>query len=207
MNTYNQKLLKGIKIFFKILYIIVIIFFVFGLLSQIMSFLIPDISGLASLPYLYVDHEPEVNLALNGKGLIASDIFAIGIINVTDVSLIYKILSGLFSTITLFLFVVILKKVKSIIHSIEQTEVFSILNANRLKAIGWLLLLVLAESNTIILLINPNAEEFTLMGKMMMSIMLISDSIGMIVAIVFTFFMAAVFKIGVNMQEENQSFV
>jgi hypothetical protein len=206
MNPSNQKLLKGIKIFFKVVYIILIVVFAVNLLSQgIVLFL-----GKEQISVLSVFHtiqHPDITMKFAGKAVQPEMLFGIGAVVIKGVPLYIKISNSLSVLIGLFLFILILRTIRLIIKSIDQNDVFSMLNAQRLKRAGFLLLaeLIITESVT---LINSFSIQRIGSSDLASLIGLIAGKAsGSLIAIVFIFFMAAVFKIGVNMQEENQSFV
>ena len=206
MNPSNQKLLKGIKIFFKVVYIILIVVFAVNLLSQgIILFL-----GKEQISVLSVFHtiqHPDITMKFAGKAVQPEMLFGIGAVVIKGVPLYIKISNSFSVLIGLFLFILILRTIRSIIKSIDQNDVFSMLNAQRLKRAGFLLLaeLIITESITLINSFSiqgiGSSDLASLIG------LIAAEASGSLIAIVFIFFMAAVFKIGVNMQEENQSFV
>ena len=205
MNPANKKLLKGIKIFFKTLYIVTLIFFIFSSLGAIPILI--NKSGTGPIPIVFIEEQPDLNLEINGKPIEAADLSTIGIVEVTGAPFGIRFFSIMLSLSTIFCFVIILRKIRLIIKSISQNELFTLENAARLRIMGWLLLVAFLASNAMLLFLNINSVEFTFKGKFMAFSMIFGDSVGYLVAMVFIFFMAAVFKIGVNMQEENKSFV
>jgi hypothetical protein len=62
-------------------------------------------------------------------------------------------------------------------------------------------------SITLILINSFSLQEFDAFGMGSLVGFFFAESTGYIASIVFIFFMAAVFKIGIGMQEENKSFV
>lgn len=206
MNPSNQKLLKGIKIFFKVVYIILIVVFLVNLLSQgILLFL--DKGHHSVLSLFYTMQQPGITMEIAGKAEQPEILFGIGAVVIKEVPVFMKVSNSLSMLIGIFLFILILRTIQAIITSIDQNDVFSMLNAQRLKRAGFLLLieLLLTDSITLVNSFSIQAIDSSDLGALIG--MIVGEASGTLIAIVFIFFMAAVFKIGVNMQEENQSFV
>lgn len=118
-----------------------------------------------------------------------------------------KLLNALFVLSVFFIFFLIIRNIRSIIKSSEKGEVFSLVNAKKLKNISFLLLFNLVSSTSVLLFNSTSVHSFEAGAISAVIGMLFGQSLGLIVAVVFTFFIAALFKVGVNIQEENQSFV
>ena len=207
MNTSNQNLLKGIKIFFKTIYILLIIFFIINLLSNGFLLFLADEDEMGSLAMYYVGSQPDITLNLQNKEH-PTELFAgFGVAMVKGIPIGIRIINTLFIMISLFIYILIVRNIRLIIKSMEVNEVFTMSNARLLRQMGWLLLIDLLLSQTICFSnsVSLNLSDPTAIGGLVG--LIIGMVAGHIMAIVFTFFMAAVFRIGVNIQEENQSFV
>jgi hypothetical protein len=206
MNLSNQKLLKGIKIFFKVMYIFMIVVFGINLLSQVL--LIPiDKGHLSGLTIFQVIEKPNITVKIDGKAVQPELMVGTGAIMSKGVPIFMKVCNSLSLLIGLFIYILVLKTIRSIIKSVEQNEVFSMLNAQRLKKTGFLLLINLILEYTTALFNSISIQSFNPSGLGAFIGLIVGEASGCLIAIVFIFFMAAVFKIGVNIQEENQSFV
>ena len=206
MNTSNQKLLKGIKIFFKAVYIIMFVFL--GLIVLSFFLLLFGEKEQVSLLTMYFSiHNPNVSLTIGGNTIQPEIIYGIGGIIAKQIPAGLNIVNMALPLISLTLYFFIIKYIRSIIKSIDNSELFSLINARRLRNIGFILLIDLVVNYSVVLfnsISTQNLDSFSLgslIGYMF------SETTMSIVAIVFTFFIAAIFKIGVNMQEENKSFV
>ena len=206
MNTSNQKLLKGIKIFFKAVYIIMFVFL--GLIVLSFFLLLFGEKEQVSLLTMYFSiHNPNVSLTIGGNTIQPEIIYGIGGIIAKQIPAGLNIVNMALPLISLILYFFIIKYIRSIIKSIDNSELFSLINARRLRNIGFILLIDLVVNYSVVLfnsISTQNLDSFSLgslIGYMF------SETTMSIVAIVFTFFIAAIFKIGVNMQEENKSFV
>jgi hypothetical protein len=206
MNLSNQKLLKGIKIFFKAIYILLIVVFCFNLLSQVIL-LFSDKEPPSTLTVIHVIEKPDVTMNIAGKAVQPELMVGMGAVLIKGVPTLMKVSNVLVILIALFIYILILRTIRSIIKSIDQNEVFSLLNAQRLKKAGYLLLIELILSYTITLINSFAIQSFNAASLGSFIGVAVGEASGHFVAIVFVFFIAAVFKIGVNMQEENQSFV
>jgi hypothetical protein len=206
MNLSNQKLFKGIKIFFKVAYIFMIVVFCVNILSQGVL-LFSKKEQVATLSIFQAMEKPEITMNIDGKAVQPEAIFGIGAIVIKGVPTLMKISNALSMLIGLFIFIIILRTIRSIIKSISQGEVFSMLNAQRLKKTGILLLINLAFSYSVTLMNSFSVQTFSTSSIVPFIGMVIGEAAGDILAIVFIFFVAAIFKIGVNIQDENQSFV
>ncbi|MBN1598665.1 MAG: DUF2975 domain-containing protein [Bacteroidales bacterium] len=206
MNQPNKKLIKGIKIFFKIIYIVLIVIFGIEVLSQVII-LVLDKDQTGILPLIYSIDQPDLVLNILGKEVKPELLSGIGAVVVKDVPLFLKIINVLFIFTAVAIYILIIKIIRNIIKTIDQNNIFSLLNARRLKKIGFLLV-----ANWILGYAIVYINIFTVMplkGAAIIPAITISvtESSAQLIAIVFTFFMAAVFKIGVEMEEENKSFV
>jgi hypothetical protein len=206
MNLSNQKLFKGIKIFFKVAYIFMIVIFCVNILSQGV-FLFSNTEHVSTLSIFQAMEKPDITMNIAGKAVQPEAIFGIGGIVIKGVPTLMKVSNAVSMLIGLFLFIIILKTIRSIIKSIGQGEVFSMLNAQRLKKTGILLLINLVFSYSVTLMNSFSIQTFSTSSIVSFIGMVIGEASGDILAIVFIFFVAAIFKIGVNIQEENQSFV
>jgi hypothetical protein len=130
-----------------------------------------------------------------------------GAIIIKGVPTVLKVSNTMLLFISLFIYILILRILRSIIKSIDQNDVFSILNARRLKKIGYLLLTNMILSYSIALINSLSFQSFDAYSIGVFIGLIIGEASGYLIAIAFTFFIAAVFKIGVNIQEENQSIV
>ncbi|MBN1118437.1 MAG: DUF2975 domain-containing protein [Bacteroidales bacterium] len=206
MNTSNQSLLKGIKIFFKVVYIFLIVIIIINVISQSIILLV-DKDHTTVLSIVDVITQPDICYTISGEETKPELVAIFGAITIKGVSPCIRTVNILGTFLNLLLFVFIINIIRNIIRSTEQSEVFTLLNARRLRNIGKILLLVVVLSFS--LMIGNSLALNTLEPTNTAYIlgMIFGESIGYIMAIVFTFFMAAVFKIGVNIQEENQSFV
>lgn len=206
MNTSNQKLLKGIKIFFKAVYIIMFVFLGLVVLSFFLL-LFGEKEQVSLLTMYFSIHNPNVSLTIGGNTIQPEIIYGIGGIIAKQIPAGLNIVNMALPLISLTLYFFIIKYIRSIIKSIDNSELFSLINARRLRNIGFILLIDLVVNYSVVLfnsISTQNLDSFSLgslIGYMF------SETTMSIVAIVFTFFIAAIFKIGVNMQEENKSFV
>ena len=206
MNTSNQKLLKGIKIFFKAVYIIMFVFLGLVVLSFFLL-LFGEKEQVSLLTMYFSIHNPNVSLTIGGNTIQPEIIYGIGGIIAKQIPAGLNIVNMALPLISLILYFFIIRYIRSIIKSIDNSELFSLINARRLRNIGFILLIDLVVNYSVVLfnsISTQNLDSFSLgslIGYMF------SETTMSIVAIVFTFFIAAIFKIGVNMQEENKSFV
>ena len=206
MNNSNKSLLKWIKGFFKTIYIILIVVAGLTLLSNVLSIFLGE-NHFGSFPVLLTIDNPNISVNLGGNSLTPETIAGIGGIMIHDVPLSLSIITGLLTLITFAIFISIIRYIRRIIRSIEENEVFSLINAKRLITIGYLLVLNLIINYSAIIIYTSHLHTLQSANKGYAFGLVIGDSMGYIISIVFTFFIAAIFKIGVNMQEENKSFV
>jgi len=205
MNTSDQRLLKTISIFFKVVYIIMFVFLIILLLGQGLSFLNKDAMSIIST--FHFIPQPDFPVTINGKEVQPDAIFGYGALMMHGLPAGIKILNNLLPVISLLIYMLIIRYVQVIIKSISAGEIFSIINAVRLKNIGLLLLADFIISYSFLLYNSFSFHNFEASSIGSAIGFVFAQATGYIVAIVFTFFMAAVFKIGVTLQEENQSFV
>ena len=206
MNNSNKNLLKWIKVFFKTIYIILIVFTVLTLLSQLLStFLSEDHFG--SFPVLLTIDNPGISVNIGNKLMTPDTIAGIGGVMIHNVPLSLNIITSLLTLTTFVIFILIIRCIRRIIKSIKENEVFSLINAKRLMTIGYLLVLNLIINYSAIIIYTSHLHTLQSSNKGYAFGLIVGDSMGYIISIVFTFFIAAIFKIGVNMQEENKSFV
>lgn len=206
MNPMNQKLFNGINLFFKVMYIFLIVVFCINVLSHITMFLLNK-QDLSILSILHAIQNPDITMNVAGKAAKPESLYGIGAVIIKGVPTFMRVCNSLSVLIGLFIYILILRIVRSIIKSIAQNDVFSLLNAQRLKKIGFLLLIGLVLSYTVVII---NSISMQVIDKQSLATcigMIVGEASANLIAIAFTFFIAAVFKIGVNMQEENQSIV
>ncbi len=206
MNTSNKRLLTWIKVFFKTIYILLIVIALLTLLSQGITIFM-DNYRFGSFPVLMSFDHPEISVQLNGDSLKPDAIFAIGGVVIKGVPPIINIINGVLTLTAMIIYILIVRSVRIIIRSIDRNEVFSLKNAGRLRTIGYLLLIDLILNYAAVYTYTTILGTIQSANKGYSVGLIVGDSLGYIIAIVFTFFMAAVFKIGVSLQEENQSFV
>jgi len=205
MNPMNQKLYNGINIFFKVMYIFLIVVFCINFLSQVALLFMDKQASVLSV--FYVIQKPDITLNMAGKILQPDTLFGIGAVFVKGTPVGIKICNSLSLLIALFIYILILRIIRSIIKSIAQNDVFSLLNAGRLKKIGFLMLIELVLSYSVTIINSFSIQTFNQSSIASCIGMMVGEASSYLIAIAFTFFIAAVFKIGVNIQEENQSIV
>jgi len=205
MNTSNRRLLKAIRIFFQVVYGLVILFIVLTFLGLFLTNNDTDKSGIIS-SYIVIK-DPALNLHHQGTILKSEMVYGFTGVLVHNLPVTLKIINVLAPLISFAFYILILICIRGIIRSASRNEVFSLANARRLKNIGFLLLVNLVISYFVIFYNTFTLQKLESFGLGSMFGMVLAEGTGMIVAIVFTFFMAALFKIGVSLQEENQSFV
>jgi hypothetical protein len=206
MNTSNQRLLKGIKIFFKALYVIMIILLILTTLSYGVLLLSKE-ADLSVITSAFTIEHPTMDLKIDCEGLKIQEVSGIGAVIMTGAPFSLKLINSLYLIIVLFIYVIMIRIIRSIIRTIDTNEIFSLKNAHRLRNIGLFLLLSLILNFTL-LTINTSLL-FSVRGTGLSGVIggIGGESSAQLVSMVFVFFMAAVFKIGANIQEENQSFV
>jgi hypothetical protein len=206
MNSSDQSLLKGIRIFFKTVYIVLIVFYCIIVLSQGLLYIV-DTEKIASLSILYQFHEPAVSLSLGGEVKEPVMLLGMGAVVMKDIPLSLRISNTLLMLAGMFLYILIIRTIRLIIRSMDNNEVFSLKNARYLKHIGLFLVANLVLTYAVSLSNSLALHSFD--GSNIASLLgfIVGDALGYIIAIVFIFFMAAVFRIGVSIQEENRSFV
>ena len=187
------------------IYILVILFVVFTVLSK--AILIIGRTGIDSFPVLYGSENPSIEINLNGEIVNPVSFYGFGAIIVKDSPAWLTTINGIFLLLAMFIFLIIIRSIRSIIKSITENEVFSMENARRLKSIGFLILIHLILSYITIAITSNYFNSYDSQSIAGLIGFLIGDSAGYIVSMVFIFFIAAIFKIGVSMQEENESFV
>ena len=205
MKASNQKLFNRTRGFFKVMYILVIVFIVLSALSK--AFLIITRTGIDSYPVLYGSENPTIGININGEIVNPISFYGFGAIIVKDSPTWLTTINAIFLLIAMFIFLIIIRSIRSIIKSITENEVFSMENARRLKIIGFLILIRLILSYADITIASNYFNSYDSKSIAGLIGFFIGDSAGYIVAMVFVFFIAAIFKIGVSMQEENKSFV
>jgi hypothetical protein len=207
MNSSNQNLLKGIKIFFKAVYIILIAVFCLVFLSQLVLLIPLNREQIGALSIVHILNKPDITMHLSGKDVQPETLIGLGAVIIKGVPAGLKVANALYILTAIFVYILIIRQIRLILSSVEKNEVFSLNNARRLKNTGFLLLinLVLTYSMTYINSLAIHSIDATSIVSCLG--MILGEAIGYIIAIVFTFFMAAVFRLGLNLQEENQSFV
>ncbi len=183
-----------------------IVVFCVNILSQ-GALLFSHKEHVSSLSIFQVMEKPDITINISGKAVQPEAIFSIGGMVIKGVPTLMILSNAISMLIGLFLFIIILRTIQSIIKSIGQGEVFSMHNAQRLKKTGILLLINLVLSYSVTLMNSFSVQTFSTSTIGPFIGMVIGEAAGDILAIVFIFFVAAIFKIGVNIQEENQSFV
>jgi len=105
------------------------------------------------------------------------------------------------------LIILIISIIRKIIGTIRNNNLFSEINANRLRKIGYILLVnfLLCELKVFIFSIYFGSYDIKNISYYLGYVT--GGSLGYVLLIVFTFFIAAVFRIGVSIQTENESFV
>ncbi len=205
MKTSNDKLIKGTKNFFKVIYVLLFVFIGITVLSQV-SMLVGK-TGFGSFPVIVGADNPEISFLANGETINPKSIFCIGAFTMNGAPTRLVLMNTVFMIVVFIVYIFIIRNIRAIIRSMEESKIFSLKNAHRLKNIGFLLLvhLILSHADVFIISSYFNSFNSTNIGGLVGFV--IGESAGSIIAIVFTFFIAAVFKIGVSLQEENQSFV
>ena len=206
MNSSDQSLLRGIRIFFKIVYIALIVFYCLIILSQGLLYII-DTEKIASLSIIHLFEEPAVSLSLGGEEKEPMMLLGVGAVVMKDIPLGMRLSNTLLIVVGMFFYILIIRTIRLIIRSMDKNEVFSLKNARYLKHIGLYLVANLVLSYAVTL--SNSLALHTCTGSNIASLLgfMVGDALGYLIAIVFTFFMAAVFRIGVSIQEENRSFV
>jgi hypothetical protein len=206
MNSQNKKLLTGITVFFKIIYILLIVICAVDVLSVIPGLFSKDF-GVSHLTICQVINHPDVSLNIEGNSVQPDQFFGIGGYIVKGLPFKLKLMNSLNIIISLLIFIFILKTIRSIIKTLSTNEVFSHQNARRLRNIGYMLLAELLISYTIIVVNTFSVQPVKGYNLATFIGMIVGEATSYLIAIAFTFFIAAVFKIGVDIQEENQSIV
>lgn len=206
MNQPNKNLLKGIRIFFQVMYILLIIVFCIHVTTQIFNFGNNDLQ-ICSLPVIQAIENPDITVNIGGNNVQPKSMFSMGAIIANGIPLPMKISNAIATMMALFIYILVLRTIRSIIKSVYQGEVFSLQNAWRLKKTGFLLLTEVAITYTMTLINSISLHTFSSSSTAAFIGMIFGDAASSLIAIAFIFFLASIFKIGINMQEENQSFV
>lgn len=206
MNQPNKNLLRGIRIFFQVMYILLIIVFCVHVTTQIFYFADNDLQ-ISTLPVIQVIENPEITVNIDGNNVQPRTIHSMGTIMTNGVSIPMKISNAIVIIMVLVIYILVLRTIRSIIKSVDQGEVFSLQNAWRLKKTGFLLLAEVAITYTMTLINSISLQTFNTSSTATLIGMMFGDAVSSLIAIAFIFFLASIFKIGIQMQEENQSFV
>lgn len=206
MNQPNKNLLNGIRIFFKVIYIFLIIVLCINVISQVL-FLFGNNLQISSLPVIQVIENPDITVNIAGNDVQPQTMLSMGAIIAKGVPVPMKISNALTMILALVIYILVLRTIQSIIRSAYQGDVFSMQNAQRLKRTGFLLLAELVISYTITLANSISLHTFDSSNIAIFIGMIVGDSASSLIGIAFIFFLASIFKIGINLQEENQSFV
>lgn len=206
MNQPDKNLLKGIRIFFQAMYILLIIFFCIHLLIQ-GTFLLGNQDQSSTLSIVQAKQNPDITVNIEGNDVQPEIIMCMGAIMIKGVPLYLKISNAFAIIFALVVYILVLRTIRAIIRSVYQSEVFTIQNARRLKRIGFLLLADLVISYTMTMVNSISFETFDSSYIAAFIGMIIGDAFSYLISIAFIFFLASIFKIGINIQEENQSFV
>lgn len=206
MNQPNKNLLRGIRIFFQVMYILLIIVFCINLLIQGI-FLLGNQDQIGTLPIIQAIQNPDITVNIGGNDVQPERMICMGGIMMKGIPFYLKISNALAIMFALVIYITVLRTIRTIIRSVYQSEVFTIQNARRLKRIGFMLLAELVISYTITLFNSISFETFDSSNIATLIGMLVGDASIYLISIAFIFFLASIFKIGINIQEENQSFV
>lgn len=206
MNQPDKNLLRGIRIFFQVMYILLIIVLCVNVTTQLLFFFGNELH-ISSLPVIQVLENPNITVNIAGKDVQPQTMFSMGAIIAKGVPVPMKISNALAIIIALVIYILVLRTIRSIIRSVYQGEVFTMQNALRLKRTGFLLLAELVITYAITLVNSISLHTFDSSSTATFIGMIVGDSASSLISVVFIFFIASIFKIGINIQEENQSFV
>lgn len=206
MNQPNKNLLRGIRIFFQVMYILLIIVFCINVTAQIF-YLVGNDLQICSLPVIQVIENPDIIVNIGGNNVQPQTMYSMGAIIAKGVPVPMKISNAISIMMALVIYIIVLRTIRSIIRSVYQDEVFSMKNAWRLKKTGFLLLAEVVITYTMTLINSISLHTFNASSTATFIGMMFGDAASSLIAIAFIFFLASIFKIGINMQEENQSFV
>lgn len=206
MNQPDKNLLNGIRIFFQVMYVLLIIVFSVNVISQVLLLLGNELQ-ISTLTVIQVIENPDITMNIGGQNIQPQAMFSMGAIIAKGIPALLKISNALTIMIALAIYILVLRTIRTIIRSVYQGEVFSLQNAQRLKKTGFLLLAELVITYTVTLINSISLHTFNPSNTATFVGMIVGDAFSSLIAIAFIFFLASIFKIGVNIQEENQSFV
>ncbi|MFO7369643.1 MAG: DUF2975 domain-containing protein [Bacteroidales bacterium] len=206
MNQPNKNLLNGIRIFFQVMYVLMIIVFSVNVITQVLLLLGNELQ-ISTLTVIQVIENPDITMNIGGHNVQPQAMFSMGAIIAKGVPVPMKISNAVTIMIALVIYILVLRTIRTIIRSVYQGEVFSLQNAQRLKKTGFLLLAELVITYTMTLINSISLHTFDSSNIATFIGMIVGDAASSLIAIAFIFFLASIFKIGINIQEENQSFV
>lgn len=206
MNLQNKKLIKGISIFFKTMYIFLIVILAINVISLLPGLFVKGFD-IGHITLFQVIDKPDISLNISGNQVQPEQYFGMGGYIVKGLPFYMKIVNMLNVIVSLVIYIFILKTIRTIIKTLSSNEVFSLQNARKLKNIGYLMLAELLISYTIAGINSFSVQVLSGQNLATFIGMVVGEASSYLIAIAFTFFIAAVFKIGVDIQEDNQSIV
>lgn len=206
MKTSNPKKIKNIRNFFEIMYYLFI-----GILSiSVITEIVKIFTGkfkVGSFPMFFMNNNPGISLHANGLDIIPKSLSGFVSVSLTEAPISMSIISFAAMIIKTSLIILMIYIIRKIIETVGNNNLFSEVNASRLRKIGDLLLADFLIGTFKVFIFSLYFGSFDMTNLSYFLGYMIGNSLDYLLVIVFIYFIAAIFRIGVSMQEENQSFI
>lgn len=206
MKSSNLKKIKDIGDFFTGMY-----YFFIGLLAiSVVVDIVKIFTGKFNtrpFPMMFKSLESGASLHANGLEIIPRSFSGVIVVSLTEAPISMSIISSIAIIVKTILIIFMISIIRNIIGTIKNNNLFSEINANRLKKIGYILLANFLLSILKEFIFSMYFGSFHIKDLGYYLGYLTGSSLAYILVIIFIFFIAAIFRIGVSIQAENESFV
>lgn len=208
MNAYNRILLTSISTFFRVAFILLIILLLIYMILDVVQIFFPvTIKGIG-MPFFFLSTSLGINVSIGQKEYAALAMAGQGMIVLKESPLVVPSINYLSSLIVLAFYLFIVRNVKLIVKSLKTNDIFTLINPKRFRNIAFLMLSSYLLNLVYQLIFNLYLKNSFHSTDIKLADWYVMDyQIGLIVSILFMFFISAVFKVGTDIAEENKSFI